>query len=112
MWDKEEQGLVLGSIFWGYMLTNIAGGVAATRYGGKRVIGLALACASVLTAVTPAAARSSVYAMLCVRVLLGVCLVSTDMFQDPTSIFKTCFVQQVEEIKLDIASRRCHRIFA
>ncbi|KAK7111022.1 uncharacterized transporter slc-17.2-like [Littorina saxatilis] len=74
VWNKEQQGLVLGSIFWGYMLTNVAGGIAATRYGGKRVIGGALAIASVLTALTPVAARSSVYAVIGVRVLVGVCL--------------------------------------
>lgn len=78
MWDKESQGLVLGSIFWGYMLTNIAGGIAATRYGGKRVIGWALALASILTAVTPVAARSGIYAMIGVRILVGVCLVSNN----------------------------------
>ena len=76
MWNKEQQGMVLGSIFWGYMLTNIAGGIAATRYGGKRVIGGALAAAAVLTAATPAAARRGVYAMVGVRVLVGACLVS------------------------------------
>ena len=75
VWTKEDQGLVLGAIFWGYMLTNIAGGVAATRYGGKRVIGGALFVASILTAVTPIAARSSIVAIIAVRVLVGICLV-------------------------------------
>ncbi|XP_076461250.1 putative transporter slc-17.2 [Babylonia areolata] len=73
-WNKEQQGLVLGSIFWGYMLTNIAGGIAATRYGGKRVIGGALAVAAVLTAVTPVASRSGVYAVMAVRFFIGMCL--------------------------------------
>ncbi|XP_025093980.1 putative inorganic phosphate cotransporter isoform X2 [Pomacea canaliculata] len=73
-WTKEQQGLVLGSTFWGYVLTNIAGGVAATRYGGKRVILGALFFAGILTAVTPAAARSNLYIILVIRFLIGVCL--------------------------------------
>ncbi|KAL8600599.1 hypothetical protein ACOMHN_062470 [Nucella lapillus] len=73
-WNKEQQGMVLGSIFWGYMLTNIASGIVATRYGGKRVIGGALALAAILTAATPAAARSGVYAVMVVRIFVGVCL--------------------------------------
>ncbi|KAK7500791.1 hypothetical protein BaRGS_00008035 [Batillaria attramentaria] len=74
LWDKEQQGLVLGSIFWGYMLTNIVAGIIATHYGGKRVIGSALFCAAILTATTPVAARSGVVAVITVRVLIGICL--------------------------------------
>merc|ERR1712135_74593 len=35
---KEEQGVALGCFFWGYVLTQIAGGVLADKYGGDKVM--------------------------------------------------------------------------
>lgn len=35
---KEEQGVVLGCFFWGYVMTQILGGVLADKYGGERVM--------------------------------------------------------------------------
>ena len=41
-WTQTEKGLVLSSFFVGYMLFMFASGWLATRYGGKRVLGLAV----------------------------------------------------------------------
>lgn len=48
-WSKKEQGVILGAFFYGYICTQLAGGVLATRYGGKWVYGIGVLCTSVLT---------------------------------------------------------------
>ena len=34
-WTSEQQGLVLGSFFYGYITTQLAGGYLADRFGAK-----------------------------------------------------------------------------
>ena len=34
-WDPVTAGLIQSSFFWGYLLTQVLGGVLATKYGGK-----------------------------------------------------------------------------
>ena len=65
-------GIVLGSFFYGYILTQIPGGWIATRYGGKVVFGVGVLTTTVLTLVTPLAARLSVWALVVVRILEGI----------------------------------------
>lgn len=36
-WDSKQKGLVLSSFFYGYLLTQIAGGVLAAKIGGNLV---------------------------------------------------------------------------
>jgi MFS family permease len=38
-WDKSTQGLILGSFYWGYIITQIPGGWLAAKFGGKHVFG-------------------------------------------------------------------------
>nr|XP_023015178.1 sialin [Leptinotarsa decemlineata] len=40
-WNEKEQGYILGSYFWFHWLTQIPGGLLATKYGTKKVFGLA-----------------------------------------------------------------------
>ena len=37
MWDSKQKGLVLSSFFYGYLLTQVAGGVLAAKIGGNLV---------------------------------------------------------------------------
>lgn len=37
-YTKSQQGLILASFFFGYILTPILGGALADRYGGKHVL--------------------------------------------------------------------------
>ena len=53
----------MGAFFWGYVLTQIPGGVLAERFGGKLVFGLGILVTSVFTILTPLAARGG-YALL------------------------------------------------
>ena len=58
-WSQTTKGLVLSSFFVGYMLFMFASGWLATRYGGKRVLGIAVLLWSVFTLLTPPAAAIS-----------------------------------------------------
>uniref|UniRef100_A0A2C9K193 Major facilitator superfamily (MFS) profile domain-containing protein n=1 Tax=Biomphalaria glabrata TaxID=6526 RepID=A0A2C9K193_BIOGL len=71
VWDKESQGLIHGSLFWGYIVTNLAGGILATRYGGKHVIGLSLLLAAILTILVPVVSRASITGLMVLRFLTG-----------------------------------------
>ena len=70
-WSQTEKGLVLSSFFIGYMLFMLAGGWLAERYGGKRVLGLAVLAWSLFTLLTPPAAAISLTALIVVRIGMG-----------------------------------------
>ncbi|EDL26408.1 solute carrier family 17 (anion/sugar transporter), member 5, isoform CRA_b, partial [Mus musculus] len=52
-WDAETQGWILGSFFYGYIVTQIPGGYIASRVGGKLLLGLGILGTSVFTLFTP-----------------------------------------------------------
>ena len=80
MWNKTVQGLILGSFFWGYIVTQIPGGWLATRIGGKRVYGLSMLLATVATFLTPVAAQTSYIFLIVLRILVGIASVSCYTF--------------------------------
>lgn len=53
----------------------IPGGWLGQRFGGTRVFGICLGIASILTMLTPIAARTSVAALITLRVIEGLALV-------------------------------------
>lgn len=59
------------SFLWGYLLSPIAGGALADRYGGKSVMAWGVALWSLATVLTPWAATHSLPMLLAVRVLMG-----------------------------------------
>ncbi|XP_054737160.1 putative inorganic phosphate cotransporter [Anastrepha obliqua] len=70
-WNSYQTNFVLGSFFWGYILTELPGGRLAELIGGRRVFGHSMLWASVLTLVTPLAAHINYIMLIIVRVLLG-----------------------------------------
>lgn len=71
-WDAGERGLILGAFFYGYLATQIPGGMAAERRGGKWLFGLGVAATAALTTLTPAAARrGGKWALVAVRAAEG-----------------------------------------
>ncbi|XP_076751180.1 major facilitator superfamily transporter 9 [Xylocopa sonorina] len=72
-WDSKTQGLVLSSFFYGYISTQLLGGWLAARIGGKRVFGLGIATTAFLTIITPPLARISVYILITLRIVEGIC---------------------------------------
>ena len=66
-WDREQQGTILGAFFWGYVCTQIPGGMLAERYGGKLVFGLGILVTSVFTILTPLAAQGGFVLLIICR---------------------------------------------
>ncbi|XP_046393448.1 sialin-like isoform X2 [Ischnura elegans] len=73
-WDIETQGNILAAYFYGYVATQMLGGYAASRWGGKVVVGPGIALTGFFTLFTPVAARQGgPWALFAVRVLQGLC---------------------------------------
>ena len=56
----------------GYLLTQIAGGVWADKFGGKPILGFGVVWWSVATALTPIAAQMGLPFLLAVRACMGI----------------------------------------
>ncbi|XP_037667106.1 solute carrier family 17 member 9 [Choloepus didactylus] len=74
-WSKKEAGVVLSSFFWGYCLTQVAGGHLGDRIGGEKVILLSASAWGFITAATPLLPHlgsAHLLSMTTSRVLTGV----------------------------------------
>uniref|UniRef100_A0A3P8RQ50 Sialin n=1 Tax=Amphiprion percula TaxID=161767 RepID=A0A3P8RQ50_AMPPE len=71
-WDSETQGWILGSFFYGYILTQIPGGYLAGRFGPKWLMGFGVLGTAVFTLLTPTAADLGASYLIAVRVLEGI----------------------------------------
>ncbi|UJR21148.1 hypothetical protein I4U23_024247 [Adineta vaga] len=70
-WEPSKQGLVLGAFFYGYIVTQIIGGMLAERFGAKWIFGGSIFISSILTLLTPVAARVDYRLLIAIRVLIG-----------------------------------------
>ncbi|XP_023610046.1 sialin isoform X4 [Myotis lucifugus] len=70
-WDAETQGWILGSFFYGYIITQIPGGYVASKVGGKLLLGFGILGTAVFTLFTPIAADIGVGALIALRALEG-----------------------------------------
>lgn len=70
-WDEGTQGIILGSFFYGYVLTQVPGGRLAERFGGKHIYGYGILMTTLFTLLTPLAAKISVPALVIVRIFTG-----------------------------------------
>ncbi|XP_055083190.1 sialin-like isoform X2 [Periophthalmus magnuspinnatus] len=71
-WDPKTQGWILGSFFYGYILTQISGGYLAGRFGPKWVLGFGVLGTVLFTLLTPVAADWGAGYLIAVRALEGV----------------------------------------
>ncbi|XP_034230465.1 putative inorganic phosphate cotransporter [Thrips palmi] len=70
-WDERTQGLILGSFFYGYVLTQVPGGRLAEQYGGKRIFGWGIFFTALFTILSPPAARMGQGYFIFIRILEG-----------------------------------------
>ncbi|CAG2165540.1 unnamed protein product [Oppiella nova] len=56
-WDDKQQALVLGSFFYGYVLTQIPAGIAVERFGAKWMFGFSLLISGILSLLGPLCAK-------------------------------------------------------
>ncbi|XP_074303071.1 sodium-dependent phosphate transport protein 1, chloroplastic-like [Silene latifolia] len=71
-WNPATVGLIQSSFFWGYLLTQVAGGIWADTVGGKAVLGFGVVWWSVATILTPVAAKLGLPYLLVARAIMGV----------------------------------------
>ena len=71
-WTDTQRGLVLSSFFVGYLVTQVAGGSLAARFGGKMVLGFGVLWWSLFTLLTPLSAIASFPMLIATRILMGV----------------------------------------
>lgn len=83
-WEKEIQGHILGAFFYGYLVSQIPGGLLAERFGGKWILTIFLGISTVATLLTPLAAQQSVALLIVLRVLVGIGSVSFTFFFSPS----------------------------
>ena len=70
-WDKNIQGQILGSFFYGYLVLQIPGGMLSERFGAARVVTIGMIPVAVLTLLTPILTRVHYVILLVIRVVLG-----------------------------------------
>lgn len=70
-WTEAEQGLILGSFFWGYVITQLPGGILSDKYGGKWPLGLGLFITAIFAILSPICARTHTYLLMFCRVMQG-----------------------------------------
>ncbi|GKU96753.1 hypothetical protein SLEP1_g9951 [Rubroshorea leprosula] len=71
-WNSATVGLIQSSFFWGYLLTQILGGIWADKIGGKLVLGFGVVWWSIATVLTPIAARVGLPCLLIMRAFMGI----------------------------------------
>uniref|UniRef100_A0A1E1X8L5 Putative permease of the major facilitator superfamily protein n=1 Tax=Amblyomma aureolatum TaxID=187763 RepID=A0A1E1X8L5_9ACAR len=70
-WDSYTQGIILGSFFYGYVITQLPGGRIAEVLGARWMFGLGVFLTAVLTLAIPVASRAHYGALIAIRVLQG-----------------------------------------
>ncbi|XP_071110371.1 uncharacterized transporter slc-17.2-like [Haliotis cracherodii] len=70
-WSKGEKSGILSSYFYGYIVTQIPAGILASRFGGKYVLFIGMLIGSIATLLLPIGARTSIYLVYVLRVILG-----------------------------------------
>ncbi|KAL9303976.1 hypothetical protein ACSQ67_021239 [Phaseolus vulgaris] len=71
-WNSATVGLIQSSFFWGYLLTQIVGGIWADKIGGKLVLGFGVIWWSIATVLTPIAAKLGLPFLLIMRAFMGI----------------------------------------
>ncbi|KAH9510292.1 hypothetical protein Btru_042661 [Bulinus truncatus] len=71
-WNKETRSELLAMYFYGYICTQVLSGWLSSRYGGTKVWGVSMLVCGVCTLLTPVCARTNVYLMYAVRVIVGI----------------------------------------
>ncbi|VVC38796.1 Major facilitator superfamily,Major facilitator superfamily domain [Cinara cedri] len=73
-WSEFDKNLILGSFYWGYIITELPGGLMAEKVGTRPIFGYSMLLASIVTLFTPMAMDLGLYPLLFCRALLGLAL--------------------------------------
>ena len=70
-WSETQKGIILGSFYIGYMVTQIYGGLLSDRIGAKIVLGVGLVVWSIFTLITPWAFFGGMISLIIARIGMG-----------------------------------------
>ena len=70
-WSETQKGIILGSFYIGYMVTQIYGGLLSDRIGAKIVLGVGLVVWSIFTLITPWAFLGGMISLIIARIGMG-----------------------------------------
>ena len=70
-WSLHDKAAALGAFFHGYVCSQVLGAYLAARFGPKIILAMAVTAWSLVTILTPMAARISPNALVIARILLG-----------------------------------------
>ncbi|XP_071540732.1 vesicular glutamate transporter 3-like [Panulirus ornatus] len=71
-WTLRENGIVLGTFFWGFLVTKTVGGRIAEVAGARETMCVSLGLSGVLNMLSPVAAQIHPLALAGVRLLMGI----------------------------------------
>ena len=73
-WDEKVKKIVLSSFFWGYLITQIPGGMLSQRWGAHKLFAYAVGLCGLASLAIPAAASTNRYEIVCLcRAFCGLC---------------------------------------
>lgn len=75
----------MSSFFYGYITTQLLGGILASRFGGRKVFGIGVGVTALFTLITPWVATVNVYLLLVVRIIEGIFEVSSNISSLPVN---------------------------
>ena len=71
-WSQTDQSSVLGSFFYGYVVSQLFGGLIIEKYGAKWVFGVGTFIDAVLALCSPMVAKSGTGAYVSLRIIQGI----------------------------------------
>lgn len=69
-YSQTTQNKIKTSFFWGYIITQVPGGILSDKFGGKFILAIGLLLSSALTLAIPSVA-GRIYWLLTLRVIIG-----------------------------------------
>ncbi|CAF4108806.1 unnamed protein product [Rotaria sordida] len=70
-WPKSTRGVILGSFYWGYALTQIASSVAVNIFGPKQFLAMLICVSSIATLLLPVVSKFGSSLVVLLRVVAG-----------------------------------------
>lgn len=58
-WSQEQQGIILSSFYWGFVITQVPGALLSQRYGGKYVMMFGILFSAICSILTPIVVQES-----------------------------------------------------
>lgn len=72
-WTQEEQGVILSSFHWGYLLSCLPSGLLEQKFGGKYVLAFGIVFCGILSMLIPTCVHSGgAHSLIAIRMLMGI----------------------------------------